>query len=507
MCFERQSDWGGLWHYTWRTGLDEHGEPVHCSMYRYLWTNGPKECLEFGDYSFEEHFGKPIPSFPPYAVLNNYILGRAEKSDVRKYIRFNTAVRDVRYCEASGKFTVRSTDLNEQANHEEEFDHVIVAIGHFSVPNVPSFEGIDRFPGRVLHGHDFRDALEFKGKRLLIVGASYSAEDIALQNLKYGAASVTCTYRTGAMGFKWPEGIEELPLVTKFEGSTAHFGDGSTREIDAVILCTGYQHHFPFMEDSLRLRTHNRMWTPNLYKGVVWMDNTKLAYLGMQDQYYTFSMFDAQAWYVRDAILGRIALPSREEMEKDSAELAGTGRGAPEPDRRHRLPDRLLQGHLRPDRLRHRLGRPVRQLQALGAPQGRGHRDLSRPLASVAGHGQPGALAPHEVVGRHGRHAGNIHGYQVTPGRTSAGLGASPGPAFLRLLPRDHRSRRSRPRRHERCPFPQPPAIRSTAPSSLRQSSKPPGRSLRHRSSLSESSGRPSRLAARTARPSIASVR
>ena len=80
VCFERQSDWGGLWHYTWRTGLDEHGEPVHCSMYRYLWTNGPKESLEFGDYSFEEHFGKPIPSFPPYAVLNDYILGRAEKS-------------------------------------------------------------------------------------------------------------------------------------------------------------------------------------------------------------------------------------------------------------------------------------------------------------------------------------------------------------------------------------------------------------------------------------------
>ena len=28
VCFERQSDWGGLWHYTWRTGLDEHGDLV-----------------------------------------------------------------------------------------------------------------------------------------------------------------------------------------------------------------------------------------------------------------------------------------------------------------------------------------------------------------------------------------------------------------------------------------------------------------------------------------------
>ena len=43
VCYERQSNWGGLWNYTWRTGTDEFGEPVHGSMYRYLWSNGPKE--------------------------------------------------------------------------------------------------------------------------------------------------------------------------------------------------------------------------------------------------------------------------------------------------------------------------------------------------------------------------------------------------------------------------------------------------------------------------------
>ena len=39
----------------------------------------------------------------------------------------------------------------------------------------------------------------------------------------------------------------------------------------------------------------------------------------MQDQFYTFSMFDAQAWYARDVILGRIKLPSKAEMAKDDA--------------------------------------------------------------------------------------------------------------------------------------------------------------------------------------------
>ena len=34
VCYEKQSNWGGLWNYTWRTGSDQHGEPVHGSMYR-----------------------------------------------------------------------------------------------------------------------------------------------------------------------------------------------------------------------------------------------------------------------------------------------------------------------------------------------------------------------------------------------------------------------------------------------------------------------------------------
>ena len=69
ICYEKQDNWGGLWSYTWRTGLDEYGEPVHSSMYCDLWSNAPKECLEFADYSFEEHFGNQIPSYPPRAVL------------------------------------------------------------------------------------------------------------------------------------------------------------------------------------------------------------------------------------------------------------------------------------------------------------------------------------------------------------------------------------------------------------------------------------------------------
>lgn len=319
VCFEKQSDWGGLWNYTWRTGLDEHGGPVHGSMYRYLWSNGPKEVLEFADYSFEEHFGKAIPSFPPREVLYDYITGRATRDDLRRFIQFNTAVRWVAQAgELPGDgFDLTIESLTDQHTHVEHFDTVIVATGHFSVPNVPSYDGFASFPGRILHSHDFRDAHEFAGKDLMVMGSSYSAEDLALQCLKYGARSVTISYRSTPMGFDWPDGIEEVPLLERLDGNDAHFSDGTVRHVDAILLCTGYRHSFPFLEESLRLRTSNELYPPDLYQGVFWLDNPRLMYLGMQDQYYTFTLFDAEAHVARDVVLGRLALPSREDMAAD----------------------------------------------------------------------------------------------------------------------------------------------------------------------------------------------
>ena len=317
VCYEQQENWGGLWNYTWRTGVDKVGNPCHGSMYRYLWSNGPKEGLEFADYSFEEHFGKQIASFPPRPVLMDYIEGRVIKAGIRDKIRFNNYVRDIRYDDASGKFTVTARDNTKDTETAEEYDHVIVASGHFSCPKVPEYEGFDSYQGRIVHAHDFRDAVEFRDKDILILGTSYSAEDIGSQCWKYGCKSVTVAHRTAPMGFDWPDNWKEVPALVKVDGKTAYFKDGTSKEVDAIILCTGYKHYFSFLPDSLRLDTANRLATADLYKGVVWNENPKMFYLGMQDQWFTFNMFDAQAWYVRDIIMDRISLPSKAAMEKD----------------------------------------------------------------------------------------------------------------------------------------------------------------------------------------------
>ncbi len=310
VCFEKQANWGGLWNYDWRTGVDANGEPCHGSMYRYLWSNGPKEGLEFADYSFEGHFGRQIASYPPRAVLFDYIEGRVKAAGVREWIRFNTPVRWINYDASTEKFTVTVHDHDKDNSYSEEFDNVVIASGHFSTPNVPHYPGFESFNGRVLHAHDFRDAREFIDKDILILGTSYSAEDIGSQCWKYGCKSVTVAHRTAPMGFDWPDNWKEVPALLKVEGKTAHFKDGTSREVDAIILCTGYKHHFSFLPDDLRLKTVNRLAASDLYKGVAFVHNTKIFYLGMQDQWFTFNMFDAQAWWVRDVIAGKIQMPT-----------------------------------------------------------------------------------------------------------------------------------------------------------------------------------------------------
>ena len=66
--------------------------------------------------------------------------------------------------------------------------------------------------------------------------------------------------------------LKQVPLLTKVTPGTktCTFKDNTTAEIDCIILCTGYQHYFPFLAPELRLKTANRLWCDQLHEGVVY---------------------------------------------------------------------------------------------------------------------------------------------------------------------------------------------------------------------------------------------
>ena len=285
-----------------------------------LWANTPKETVEYPDYTFHDHFGCYLPSFLPRSLMYDYITNRAKANNLRRFIRFNTAVRHVDFDDKKNEFNVDVEDLNTGANECIDFDRVIVASGHYHMPNMISVDGVDQFPGRVFHAHDFRGADEFVDRHLLLVGSGWSAVDIAVQCYKFGARSVTISSRQELVAYKWPSRIKTAPMLIRMEGRKAHFKDCSTVDnIDAIIYCTGYRHHYPLMAKRYRLESGITQFVPStLYKSIFWIDQPNLAYLGAPRQFYSFSMFEFQTVLVRDVFLRHVKLPDKDQWQADT---------------------------------------------------------------------------------------------------------------------------------------------------------------------------------------------
>lgn len=166
---------------------------------------------------------------------------------------FRHVVRDVQFRPESDDFTVSVTDLRGKIDKEEIFSHVIVAIGTFSFPNIPDFAGIETFEGRILHSKDFKDAHEFKGASILIIGGTFSASEIAIQLIKYGTSSrIICSSETASIRIdQVPKEIERL-LPERIDKHIVTFKDGSSASVDVIIFCTGYIYHYPFLRGNLR---------------------------------------------------------------------------------------------------------------------------------------------------------------------------------------------------------------------------------------------------------------
>ncbi len=73
-------------------------------------------------------------------------------------------------------------------------NHVVMATGVSGIPNVPTFEGIDNFTGRVLHSNEFVTGTEYSGQRVLVFGTGNSGHDIA-QDLYASEADVSIVQR------------------------------------------------------------------------------------------------------------------------------------------------------------------------------------------------------------------------------------------------------------------------------------------------------------------------
>jgi len=132
-------------------------------------------------------FSRSIPIFPSredfVAYLHRYVEVFELPVETGKLV---TAVERT----GSG-WTVRTSGADIGATA------VVMATGIVSAPRMPTFAGLERFRGRVMHSVDYRRPSGFQGRRVLVVGVGNSGGEIGSELATFGA-EVTVAVRTGA---------------------------------------------------------------------------------------------------------------------------------------------------------------------------------------------------------------------------------------------------------------------------------------------------------------------
>ena len=73
-----------------------------------------------------------------------------------------------------------------------------------------------------------------------------------------------------------------------------------------------------YCREELRLKSKNVMYPPGLYKGIIWEEggNGKLLYVGVQDQFYTYTMFDVCALWAVKYIEGEMNVSDKQSRDR-----------------------------------------------------------------------------------------------------------------------------------------------------------------------------------------------
>lgn len=285
-CYERSSVPGGVWN-TKRSHIDNSETVIEkcTNMYEALWTNAPKELMEFSDYTFDKHFGMPTPTYLPRQVVLEYILSRVKSCNPNIFddVKFNTTVICVSYDEDSSKFVVKSRNNITGELNTESFDKCIWAAGDNGKQRIP--KALDRmlqkdFLGKIVHSSDVGDLKSnVQNKRILIIGDAYSAEDLALSAIKLGVEKVFINSRreNGAAceHESWP--LEKVEIIDYMTPTTVIQGGNGIRleeieydhdercfdlvdegetvdleNISTIIYCTGYEENFNMLDEPLQ---------------------------------------------------------------------------------------------------------------------------------------------------------------------------------------------------------------------------------------------------------------
>lgn len=353
VCYEKNSQMGGNWVYSATPGHSSVSEATHIIS--------SKAMSQLNDFPMPDDY----PDYPSHQQILAYFQAYARHFQLNTFIRFNMTVLRVE------KIENERWRLYLDDGTRPEFDYLLVANGHHSVPRHPDWQ--HHFAGKYMHAHDFKTSQRLEGKRVLVIGAGNSGCDCAVESSRV-AARVDISLRSAqyiipkfimgrptdafAASFHWlPQAVQNWlqklslriqigryrdyglpepdfpparahptinstlfdrirhgkvhprPGIKKISGQRVHFVDGSAADYEVVIAATGYKISFPFFDRAL-IDWEQATQIP-LYLRIFHPDHPSLFFVGLiQPQGAIWPLTDLQSQLIAQLLTHRIQLPS-----------------------------------------------------------------------------------------------------------------------------------------------------------------------------------------------------
>lgn len=176
---EKSADLGGVW------------EPAR--SYPDVQTQSPKDLYRYTDKAMPEAY----PEWPKGPQVHAYLADYAKGHGLDRLMRFNTSVAAMAR-RADGKPGWTLELKSPDGVKRENFDFVAICTGQFNEPQTLTLPGEDAFKasgGKIMHSSAYNDAAIAKGRKVVVLGGSKSATDIAVNAVNSGASDVTIVYR------------------------------------------------------------------------------------------------------------------------------------------------------------------------------------------------------------------------------------------------------------------------------------------------------------------------
>ncbi|KAI9743084.1 MAG: hypothetical protein M1818_003379 [Claussenomyces sp. TS43310] len=300
-------------------------------IYNALDTNIPYTLMNYSDQPFPQ--GTSL--FPSHSAVREYLERYAD--DVRHLLSLGTQVVELRPADGlPGKWSLTARNLTTKVNTTQIFDSVVVANGHYDDPYIPGISGIKEwnaaYPGAISHSKFYRTPMEFKNKKVIVVGHSASGVDIADQAIGFCQLPVLISEKEPSnLTTEEDSSTRGMPEIQEFlvEDRAVRFVNGHIEtDIDCIIFCTGYMYSFPFVKNMEPALVSDGSRTQNLYQQIFYLPAPTLSFIGLPQRIVPFPLSEGQGSVIARVLSGRLSLPSPDEMQAwESSLVAEKGAG------------------------------------------------------------------------------------------------------------------------------------------------------------------------------------